>query len=246
ELFFAMQRMGNRMAPDYVGNPELKATRNSQADLGIKYYNGKLMLRANSFYAYLYDYIIPVEISKNTGDLSPRDTNELAAYKAWTGQDASVGNRYARSYKNIRAVMYGGELESMLSLPGLWYLGVGAGYTRGINDSDDRELPEIAPLKGTARIKFDNNTWMAELEGEFAATQNKIDDRIGETNTAGWGIANLKGSYHKDGIKLLLQVRNLFDRAYYEHLSYSRQFYTSGAHIPEPGRTITLSLQWQF
>lgn len=246
ELYFAMQRMGTRMGPDYVGNPNLKNTKNSQGDIGYKYFDGSVMFQFNAFYSYLYDYIVPAEVSKNTRNYTPMDYAELAAYNAITGTPASTNNRYARSYRNINAVMYGGEISGMVVLPENLFAGVGAGYTRGINDSDDRNLPEMPPLKGYVRLRYDDNKNMAELEGEFAATQTLVDERLGETKTPGWGIANIKAGTKYGGMQFLFGVRNLFDRTYSEHLSYSRGIYSSGVQIPEPGRTVTVNMMWKF
>jgi iron complex outermembrane receptor protein len=42
---------------DSVGNPELKPSRNTELDLGIKHSTDKALIKATAFYSYVQDYI---------------------------------------------------------------------------------------------------------------------------------------------------------------------------------------------
>jgi len=220
ERYFALQKMGTMMAPDWVGNPELKPTENNEVDLGMKYSIGTALLKLNLFYSDLKDFVVVREIFN--------------------------GTRYAKTYSNVDAVMYGGEASSIVTIPSDFYLTAGLSYTRGKNDTEDTNLPEIPPLKGRVSLRYDNNTYFGEIEGMFAATQTKVDTVFHEKETAGWGIANLKAGYSYKGLKFFAGVRNIFDKKYNEFLSYSRDPFASGVKINEPGRTFYANLQYAF
>lgn len=220
ERYFALKRMGDMMKPDWVGNPALKPTKNNEADLGLKYSAGTALLKFNLFYSDLNDFVVVRSIFN--------------------------GSRYAKTYKNIDATMYGGEASARIALPSDLYLTAGLSYTRGKNDTEDTNLPEIPPLKGRLSLRYDNNTYFGEIEGVFADSQDKIDPLSKEKATSGWAIANLKVGYNYKRFKVFAGVRNIFDKKYYEHLSYSRDPFASGIRVPEPGRTLYANLQYVF
>jgi len=220
ERFFALKKMGDMMKPDWVGNPGLKPTKNNEADLGLKYSIGNALLKLNLFYSDLNDFIVV--------------------------RDVFNGTRYAKTYRNIDATMYGGEASATLALPANLYASAGISYTRGKNDTEDTDLPEIPPLKGRLSLRYDDNRYFGEIEGLFAVTQNKVDEALKEEKTSGWAIANFKAGYTYKGLKFFAGVRNLFDKKYYEHLSYSRDPFTSGIRVPEPGRNFYANLKYMF
>lgn len=220
ERYFALQKAGTKAMPDWVGNPGLKPTENNEIDLGVKYSVGTALLKLNFFYSDLNDFIVV--------------------------RDIFNGTRYAKTYKNIDATMCGGEASTRVALPSDFYLTAGLSYTRGKNDTEDTDLPEIPPLKGKLSLRYDNNTYFGEIEGIFAATQSKVDTTLQEQKTSGWGIANFKAGYTYKGLKFFAGVRNIFDKKYYEHLSYSRDPFASGIKVPEPGRTFYANLQYMF
>jgi iron complex outermembrane receptor protein len=220
ERYFALQKMGTMIKPDWVGNPKLKPTENNEVDLGMKYSVGTALMKLNLFYSDLNDFIVV--------------------------RDIFNGTRYAKTYSNIDAVMYGGEASASVAIPSDLYLTAGISYTRGKNVTEDTNLPEIPPLKGRVGLRYDNNTYFGEIEGLFAASQTKVDTVLQEEETSGWGIANLKAGYTYKGLKFFAGVRNIFDETYDEHLSYSRDPFASGVKINEPGRTFYATLQYTF
>lgn len=251
ERYVAIQRMGNAMMPDSVGNPNLKPTKNDQADVGIKVNTSKLLFKMQGFYGKLYDYnVVRYATDTYLGKINAYNDaylyNQTTAMVKTALQNLSGVNRVGRSYKNVNATMYGGETSLRLTLPKHFYTGVGASYVRGINDTERVELAEMTPLRGSAWIRYDNGLYFTELEGVFTATQTLVDRAMGEQKTSGWGIANIKAGYEKGGLKLMAGLRNIFDRYYYEHLSYSRDQFATGLKIAEPGRSWFVSMQWQF
>lgn len=246
ELYFAMQRLGTEANPDLVGNPHLANVKNSQVDAGAIHTHKKVRLEFNSYFSRVQNHILMTQISKNSGYLSNQDYAKMIALQEITNQDLSINNRYARTYRSIDAQIYGGEFSGLVSVHSNWYLLSTVSYTRGINVSERRELPEISPLRGSLALRWDIESYFAEWEGVFAGVQNKIDPRLMERRTPGYGIANLKLGWNRDGIRLILGVRNVLDRYFFDHLSYSRDFWASGVIVPEPGRMYYATLQWNF
>jgi len=220
ERYIALRRMGTQAAPDRVGNPELDTVKNNEFDAGLKYKKDTLLVKAQLFYSDLDDYIVTREVLS--------------------------GSRYARTYSGVDAVMYGGEASARFALPMDFYASLGASYTRGRNESDDTNLPEIPPFKGNASLRYDKGTYFGEIEELFASNQSKVDQLIDEDETAGWGITNVKAGYEYKDLKLFAGIKNLFDKYYFESLSYLRNPFSSGVKIPEPGRTLYVNVQYNF
>ena len=251
ERFFALQRMGTVMAPDAVGNPDLKPTTNDQGDLGFKYFNGTVLWKTQVFYNKLYNYIV-TRYAHDTYLGKLNTYNDTLLYMQ--GQEAVLDaldsasgvKRIGRSYKNVDATIYGAESSVRVTLPGDFYTGAGGSYNRGINDTERLELQEMSPLRGRLWVRYDNGKYFGELEGVFASTQTLVDRAIGEMKTPGWGIANFKAGIEFEGLKFVAGVENIFNRFYYQHLSYSREPFATGLKVPEPGRNWFASMQWQF
>jgi iron complex outermembrane receptor protein len=220
ERYFTSFGAGTMMMPGWVGNPGLKPVKNNEVDLGMKYSTGRVLLKANLFYSDLDDFIVVRDIS------TPMNT--------------------AKTYKNIDATIYGGEASARFALPMNLYASAGISYTRGKNDTEDTDLSEIPPLKGRLSLRYDNERYFGEIEGLFATVQNEIDTALKEEKTSGWAIANLKAGYMYKGLKFFVGVRNIFDKEYYEHLSYQRDPFAAGIKIPEPGRTFYANIQYMF
>ncbi len=266
ELFFALLRMGTIAAPDFVGNPTLKATRNKQVDVGAEVKQEKFKFEFDLFYSALDNYTVV----RNTpdhflGNITKDDllytmmmtpTQKFYQYvnafiTNFNGILVPNNNRFGRTYKQVDAILYGGELNLKYQISEQYIAKAGLSYSRGINETEDTNLPEIPPLKGLVGIKYLIQNYYVELEGEFAATQNLVDKNIGEKRTPGWGIGNLYFGYElqkgdQQSTKITAGIKNIFNRYYYEHLSYLRDPYASGIKIPEPGRNVFVQLTMNF
>jgi iron complex outermembrane receptor protein len=220
ERYFALSRMGTREMPDQVGNPGLDPVKNNEWDTGLRVQKGPAVIEMGVFMSDLEDFIVPRDLLGEGG--------------------------VARSYKNVSATIYGTENTLMLALPLGLTANAGVAFLRGKNDTDGTDLPEIPPLKGRLSLRYENSWAFGEMEGVFAASQNKTDRMLQEQATRGYGVANLFVGIRHKNFKLVLGVRNLFDRYYYEHLSYLRDPFRSGVRVPEPGRMVYGNLSYAF
>jgi len=73
-----------------------------------------------------------------------------------------------------------------------------------------------------------------------------VDSILREQPTPGYALFGIKGGMHLKRINLALGVDNLFNRFYYDHLSFQRDPYRTGTRIPEPGRAFFVNLSYLF
>jgi len=229
ERFFALKRMGS----DWVGNPNLQPTQNTEVDLGINYRNRRFSLKPTVFYSHLENYL-------------------TVHNQARVNSVPSVMNASARSYENVQAKLYGGELVYSVGLNrALLFLG-GLSYSRGTKEPKPasrifaRNLAEIPPLRSRAALRYGNKFFFGEIESVAVKAQNKVDSDLGELRTPGYAVINLRVGVHTTRLNLAAGVENLLNRYYYEHFSYQRDPFRLGAKIPEPGRSVFLTVAYAF
>lgn len=190
---------------ELVGNPDIKPEVNYQADLNYSIKREKISLELNLFASIVQDYIS----SFIADSLMPR-------------LPTSPG---VRVFSNIsQALLTGFEFNyRQLILPNIQgHLSVA--YTYGEDQQRKEPLPEIAPLD--ARLSFTANLLQNRLHPQILVRhvlqQDRISSTFGETKTPSFTLIDLEVSYtFFDFINVSGGIQNLFDEAYYEHLSRS-------------------------
>jgi len=200
------------------GNKDLKSTVNHQADIGAKYSTERFYVNASVFYSDLQDYINFYQVPAS----------------------------FEKSYQNIHATMWGAELGSQVSLDYDLFLRGSLSYVEGRNETDNRALSEIPPLRGTVSVRYDNGTFFLEALENLAREQDRVDSGLQEATTAGWATTDIKGGVNYRRVSLIIGVNNLFDRQYFSNLSYARDPFQSGVKVPENGRNLYLSMGYKF
>jgi iron complex outermembrane receptor protein len=227
ERYFALRRMGT----DWVGNPELKPSRNTELDLGIKHSTDRTLIKATAFYSFVQDYITVHNQSK---------VNNV------------VPNNNARSYENVNAQFFGGEVDLRLSLTQELFLFGGMSYVQARKETKPEKnirssrVAEIPPLKTRLALRYDRGMYFGEVETILSATQNRVDTDLREEKTSGYGVVNIKVGGNFKGFTLNAGVDNVFDKKYFEHLSYQRDPFATGVKVPEPGRTFYVNVSYTF
>ncbi len=229
EKYYALQRKGT----DWVGNPELDPSRNTGIDAGIATHFRGLFLGGSVYYNWVEDYIQVVD--------RPR-MNTVPG----------VMNKSARSYENIDARLYGGEIEAAYALTPKIILSSDLSYVRGTqaplpaaNVTSDN-LAEIPPLRLRARLRYDTGRYFAEAEGVLSAAQEFVNTDLLETRTPGYGIANLVVGANLGAVTVQAIASNIFDALYYENLSYQRDPFRSGVRVYEPGVNLFINFTYRF
>ncbi len=210
--------------PNWVGNPNLKRTKNNEIDAGFEYYIGLFGIKGNIFYSDLTDYVY--------------------LYKLTTGP------KPAQSYQNIDAHIYGGDITVIGMLTDTVSVEAGAAYQRGKKDSGnytDRDLAEIPPLKTRLAVKYDNGTVFGQIEGIYSARQGNVDSDLQEQPTKSYYVVNIKTGINAGNRAFIgIGIDNLFDKNYYTHLSYLRNPFSTGTKVPEPGRFVYMNVNYRF
>ena len=143
-----------------VGDPNLPIVRNTESTVGLIFRRGASYVKPTLFYSRLDDYILV--------------NNQPQVNMA-------MGPATARSYTNVEARIYGGELSYALALPAGFSLSGGGGYSKGADDRKPQagvfstNLPEMPPLRTWAALRYVHKHAFAELGGAGVARQSLVD-----------------------------------------------------------------------
>lgn len=59
-------------------------------------------------------------------------------------------------------------------------------------------------------------------------------------------MVNVKVGGNFKGFTINAGIDNVFDKKYYEYLSYQRNPFATGVKVPEPGRTFYVNVSYTF
>jgi iron complex outermembrane receptor protein len=206
------------------GNANLKNEQNYQFDLALEYGSEHFEVFANAFYNNINDYIF----------LSP--TGEV--------EDGAPVYTYLQEDANL----FGGEIGFHLHPHPLDWLHLESSFESVIGKRDSKRYLPLIPtnvFKNTLRGEFQVNNWLKNSFASFGVQSFMDQNRVSEfeTPTPGYTIANLSigsdiyiGKYKFTGS---INVRNLFDKKYINHLSRLKS-----DNILNPGRNIVFNLQF--
>lgn len=211
-----------------VGNPDLKPERAWAKEVFAGYstntLNANIAFFHNSFDNYLY--------SRNTGRAS-FSRPDLQDYQ----------------FVGTEAELYGMELSGEVQVSKSIVFNASASYTIGEQDtigvdgeSAKSPLPQIPPFKATTSIKYIKDGFEVGSRVKFSAEQTRTDEF--ESNTDSYTLLDLFVQHRFTSKKLLhtlsLNVNNLLDETYYNHLSRIKDLRA------EPGRNISLLYRVYF
>lgn len=208
---------------EFLGNPQLKPERSTQADLWFEGRIARLQVQLNAFARQLDDYITieATDLPRNQAGSPP------PVFRFINGQ----------------ARYFGGEfLTSAALLPSLVVTGSVA-YLRGQDVTLAEPALGVTPLRGDVRARFapGRASWFVEAAAHLASEQTRVAVTRGEKATSGWSTVDLQSGYTwtmpgARTVGLRIGARNLLDRAYVQHLTALDAF-TAG-RIAEPGRVL--------
>jgi iron complex outermembrane receptor protein len=208
------------------GNPDLKATTNSEVDLGVDTVIAGGDFTAKTFYSQLENFIY----AYNNG--------------------AGLG------FTNIDATIYGFDVSYSKKLARNLRTKVGVAYQRGEKDSaidgqTDKDLAQIPPFKFIGNLHYFEKNYGLKLELIGASSQT-IDEDNGEKDVDGYFVANIKGNYHfTKALSLNAGVDNIGDETYTLNNSYIGRGVNSTDTenifvLNEAGRNWFVNLTYQF
>ncbi len=203
------------MNPDWVGNPDLDPTHNTEIQFGTRWADEKSSFSASVFHAWLDDYIY-----------LHRFTN---------------GMRQATSYANIDARLYGFSLDASTNTTDYLRFEAGIAWQKGIKTdapfSSNDVLAEVPPLKGRVAAIISRNDWTLNFNVQFQDDLSRVDPDLNEYLLDGWWTANLSASWQiNENVSLSGGVENIMDEAYSVANAFLRDPFSSGVLVNEPGR----------
>ncbi len=209
------------------GDPSLNPEQGYQFDLGVIYRSSTVELKFSPYLNYFSNYIY----LRPTG---------LFSFLPDGGQ--------LMRYEQGEVLHQGAELSAELHLVERLHLAMQTSYTRFTNLTTGVPLPWIPPLQGLAELEYtfrEPVSWLSSpalgTDIQLMAAQNRTDRN--EAPTPGYALLHLYASTRvvvgKQRPELRLQVNNVFDRPYFNHLSRYRLL-----NLPDPGRNIQLVVHW--
>jgi iron complex outermembrane receptor protein len=223
-----------------VGNPLLGVTRNTEIAAGWSANHARVSLRPEFFYSFLNNYILVNDQPQmNAPGMSGMAMNMMP-----------IG--FARSYTNVDARIYGGELLYGITLTSNLSLNGGGSYSRGTAalqmDANvmSHNLPEMPPLRGWSALRYARRWAFAEFGTVAVDRQSKVDSDLQETPAPGYATLNVKLGFTYRKLSGSFTLDNALNRFYYEYLSYYRDPFASGVRIPEPGRNLFGQFRYSF
>ncbi len=222
---FDLGTFGDRPSNRFnIPNPDLKPETVNNFDIGLKYAANDLEFETFAFRSHYRDKITSV----------------------LTGEQTESGRDIVQSRNATKLVLWG--FESGLRWRATESLGVRASltWTRGDEEfaGDEYAADRIPPLFGRIGLTWSPNPrWDFEGWTLYAANQDRLsprdatDARINPDGTAGWATLNGRAAWQvNDELRVQLLLENIADKRYREH----------GSGLDEPGRNISLSLDWRY
>ncbi|CAB1219996.1 TonB-dependent copper receptor [Acinetobacter bouvetii] len=128
--------------------------------------------------------------------------------------------------KNVDATIAGAEAGLGYQFSDHLQADVSAMYAWGKNTTDDKPLPQIAPLEGRVNLRYVQDRYTLGALWRVVAAQNRISKDQGNIvgydlgKSSGFGTLSLNGTYHvSEGLDLSVGIDNVLDKTYNEHLN---------------------------
>jgi len=217
ELYFV------NSAGTVIGNPDLKAVKNYEADFGFEKTIGNFNIKSKLFYSILKDYIYT---TNGTGFMNIDAKIYGADVSGFYYMSDALSLDYGMAYQR-------GQKDEPLT-----------GQT-------DKDLGEIPPLKANLALNYEYLS--SKVTAEMIALDNwsNIDSDNGEQELGGYAIFNLKYKNKiNKSFEVTLGVDNVFDKTYastntYKDISYVT---TGGSQtlLNDPGRYAYINLRYMF
>jgi len=220
---------------NYIGNLALDAERSNEINVGLGWTNGAFQFSPQIYYKDVSDYIQGVPT-----------TNMAANMLAMM-----MSGEPALQFENVDARIYGVDLAWQYAVSDAVYLdGIGS-YTRGERSDVSDNLYRLAPPKASLGISYVADSWTLRSEVVGYARQDKVSAFNDELPTPGYGLMNLSLNLTPhQSLRLELQVHNLFDKTYQDHLAGINR--VNGSDIPVgerlygPERSISAGVIYRF
>jgi len=215
-----------------IGLPELESERTYGLEGSLGYNDEKTKLKITSYQNYSPNY----HLSKKMGE----GYEPGADWIEWGS--GSAGWLYMYQMDGLEVYIHGYETEFQYKLNKLIDLEGSFSATRGENLTDNTPLYYVPPDKILLSTEVYLSPFSINLMHKKVFSQNRVG--LYEETTPGYETYNLIGTYTIRSTqaihKFILQIDNIFDRKYYNHLSRIKSI------MPEKGRNIGFQYRLNF
>lgn len=207
----------------YLGNPQIKPEVATQFEIGLKGASDNVSYSASAYRNRISDYITGQPTGATLGGLPVKQTVNLGEVTL-TGLEAQARWQFQRNQ---------------------W---LSAGYSRVLGENKDLNEPLFQMPADELSLGWEGTVapgWTLDTTLRLVRQQDRIATvfaRGSENATAGFATADLGATYRWGKQSLRIALKNLADKAYYEHLVEG----VSGREINAPGRSLMLSWQGKF
>ncbi|MFA7331904.1 MAG: hypothetical protein WC326_12615 [Candidatus Delongbacteria bacterium] len=172
-------------------------------------------------------------VSRVNGYVSP-------ARAAFATSDST--SQAVQTWRGVAADM----LEAQLRYAGAW-LDSRASFAWGRDVEAGEALPEMTPLlvESTLRRPLPALAGEVWLRHSWSAAQRRVNTMLNERPTGAWNRLDLGLGATWKSLELALELDNLLDHAYAQHLSYARNPFSAGATVLESGRALQLRVHYR-
>jgi len=238
-----------------LGNPDFKPEFSMQEDIGFVYSSHYVVATLDLFNNFISNYIYNQKLTTASGVDSMDGSGDT--YFRYVASRAQLnGGEFSIDIHPVKALHF----ENSFSL----VYGTNKGtQPKSLGDSA-KYLPFIPPAHGLSELRYEIGSKTSRLshafikvQMEYSAAQNKVMLAYNtETPTAGYTLFNagvggsLADKKGKTIVNIYLMGNNLFNTAYYDHLSRLKYFYFSPTDrnpthgIYNMGRNISLKLDF--
>jgi len=239
DLFYASERNygpGNHFLT--LPNSNLEAEESDSYEIGLRM-DGRLgNFEAVIFYSDYTDFIEESTVSGGTGGI---------------GFD-----RVTQSQNIDKASIKGAELRGAIWLdetvnaPAGTSLQVSLAYADGDNDTDDKPLESISPMKAVVGLGYDDpsNTWGGALNWTLVKAKSTSDlEAPDDFSARGYGKVDMTGYYHVNkNLVLRAGIVNMTDKEYwvYEDMRGKGSNDDDLDKFTQPGRNFSASVKYEF
>jgi len=187
----------------------------------------------------------PVRATFRTGLQQSSLQLEIFTTRVWNYPNLtkrSVDGKMYQTYEGIGALMAGASLYTS------WrYFDAGVSLNWGEKTGDNSPLSEIQPLVFSVTARSPHiGAIHGRIHYEHATGQDRVDTLLDEITTQAWDRFDVELVAEVDQARFTLEVENLFNELYTQHLSYLRNPFSAGLSVFEPGRTVRAMTTFEF
>ena len=201
-----------------IGNPALRGERSNGFELSLRHAGDRVRAESNYFYYHINDFIFGAP----TGEL----------------EDGLFVLEYEQGDSRFTGIEFGLDF----GLNDYIWLNTGLDMVDAQMTETETPLPRIPPLRGRFGVDLRWKGLSVKPEVVLAARQDQVFST--ETETAGYGVVNLKAAYTHPGLHSVhhfaFEVFNIGDNLYRNHVSFIKEL------APEIGRGVRISWAVKF